>query len=100
MAGWTDCGKGRHGGQDSGASDALTLPIPTPDSPFGPGRALTPCSAMPSLVDLLAEKQFDQAHAMLDRGEGDVNEGGRVRSTLSIRTRRDATSAPLHLCPR
>jgi hypothetical protein len=52
---------------------------------------------MPSLVRLAAKFKWDKCHAMLDRGEGDVNERKRVRSALATRTQHVAMPTPPHL---
>jgi hypothetical protein len=52
---------------------------------------------MPSLVSVAENGEWDECHAMLDRGEGDVNERGRVRSAHTTRTacRHSTASIPL-----
>jgi hypothetical protein len=38
---------------------------------------------MPSLVSLDATRNWDEIHATVDRGEGDVNERDQVRSAFA-----------------
>jgi hypothetical protein len=53
-----------------------------------------------SLVSLAQMLVFDECIAMLDRGEGDVNERNEVRWALNTRTHHTAFPAPPHLCLR
>jgi hypothetical protein len=58
---------------------------------------------MAYLMNLSLEVQkfdLEKFHAMLERGEGDANEYGQVRSDLITRNRNFATPTPLHLCLR
>jgi hypothetical protein len=41
--------------------------------------------SMSSLVGLAESKKWDEIHAMLDRGEGDVNERDQGRPSLTAR---------------
>jgi hypothetical protein len=60
--------------------------------------ACTTGSIMPSLVSLVAEGLWDECHAMLDRGKGDVNERNKVRSALITRARLVAALKPWVQC--
>jgi hypothetical protein len=68
----------------------------TPDSrPTRQAQTRTPqVRPMSSLVRLAGKGKWEQCHAMLDRGEGDVNKRDLVRSALVPRTRHGVTFQP------